>query len=152
MKSAEYVASVVQAYRMVLDAPERSRKEALTAAKELLKYSFGRTPTRVSWLRSIRTISPIPGRRGARGALSDRSRASRAAGLPSKPGMSFTLETVCRPAENRYGRPGLDGTGTVFQSQKGYGGQTGKPGEVETPFKFAAGDAVYKVSSRRPSR
>ena len=46
MKSAEYVASVVEAYRPVLDTRERSRNEALGAAKEILKYSFGRTPTK----------------------------------------------------------------------------------------------------------
>ena len=46
MKSAEYVASVVEAYRLVLDAPERTRKEALATAKEILKFSFGRTPTK----------------------------------------------------------------------------------------------------------
>ncbi len=46
MKSAEYVASVVEAYRTVLDAPEKSHKEALAAAKGILKYSFGRTPTK----------------------------------------------------------------------------------------------------------
>jgi putative protease len=46
MKSAEYVASVVSAYRLVIDAPEASRKAALSTAKEMLKYSFGRTPTK----------------------------------------------------------------------------------------------------------
>lgn len=46
MKSAEYVANVVSAYRQVLDAPPGNRSEALTAAKQLLKASFGRPPTR----------------------------------------------------------------------------------------------------------
>ncbi len=46
MKSAEYVASVVEAYRMVLDADEGSRKSVMASAKEILKYSFGRTPTK----------------------------------------------------------------------------------------------------------
>jgi len=46
MKSAEYVASVVEAYRRVLDAPESDLRNALLAAKEILKFSFGRTPTK----------------------------------------------------------------------------------------------------------
>ena len=44
MKSAEYVASVVEAYRLVLDATDVQRADALGTAKELLKYSFGRHP------------------------------------------------------------------------------------------------------------
>ncbi|HIJ77894.1 MAG: U32 family peptidase [Desulfobulbaceae bacterium] len=46
MKSAEYVARVVAAYRLILDAPERERGKALAAAGEQLALSFGRQPTR----------------------------------------------------------------------------------------------------------
>ncbi|TLM65311.1 MAG: U32 family peptidase [Deltaproteobacteria bacterium] len=46
MKSAEYVASVVRAYRRVLDAPAAARQGAVAAAREQLKGSFGRSPTR----------------------------------------------------------------------------------------------------------
>jgi collagenase-like PrtC family protease len=46
MKSAEYVARVVSAYRLVLDAPEREWGKALAAAGEQLALSFGRQPTR----------------------------------------------------------------------------------------------------------
>ena len=46
MKSAEYVANVVQAYRMVLDASANTRSAKIVEAKELLKESFGRQPTR----------------------------------------------------------------------------------------------------------
>ncbi|RJX33407.1 MAG: U32 family peptidase [Desulfurivibrio sp.] len=46
MKSAEYVARVVAAYRLVLDAPERERKTALRQAAEHLELSFGRQTTR----------------------------------------------------------------------------------------------------------
>ncbi len=46
MKSAEYVQNVVGAYRLVLDAPQQQHKEAVAEAKQLLKSSFGRKPTK----------------------------------------------------------------------------------------------------------
>lgn len=45
MKSSEYVAIVVKAYRMVLDASEQMRSSAICEAKEILKQSFGRPLT-----------------------------------------------------------------------------------------------------------
>ena len=46
MKSAEYVARVVAAYRLVLDAPENGRKQAMQEAEEQLALSFGRQATK----------------------------------------------------------------------------------------------------------
>jgi len=46
MKSADYVAKVVSAYRLVLDAGQEKQKDLLAAAKSLLKDSFGRAPTK----------------------------------------------------------------------------------------------------------
>lgn len=46
MKSAEYVARVVAAYRLVLDAPENLRKQAMQEAEEQLALSFGRQATK----------------------------------------------------------------------------------------------------------
>ena len=46
MKSAEYVSNVVQAYRMVMDASGKQRQPAIDEARQLLKQSFGRTPTK----------------------------------------------------------------------------------------------------------
>lgn len=46
MKSAEYVARVVAAYRLVLDAPESGRKQAMQEAQEQLALSFGRQATK----------------------------------------------------------------------------------------------------------
>jgi len=46
MKSAEYVARVVAAYRLVLDAPESGRKQAMAEAEEQLALSFGRQATK----------------------------------------------------------------------------------------------------------
>lgn len=46
MKSAEYVARVVAAYRLALDAPEGGRKQAMQEAEEELAFSFGRQATK----------------------------------------------------------------------------------------------------------
>ncbi len=46
MKSAEYVARVVAAYRLMLDAPAMDRKHALAQAREQLALSFGRQTTK----------------------------------------------------------------------------------------------------------
>lgn len=46
MKSADYVAKVVAAYRLILDAGQEKRKDVLAEAKSLLKDSFGRAPTK----------------------------------------------------------------------------------------------------------
>ena len=46
MKSADYVARVVAAYRLMLDAPAGQRKEALRRAGEQLELAFGRESTK----------------------------------------------------------------------------------------------------------
>jgi putative protease len=69
MKSAEYVANVVQAYRTVLDAADRERPAAITTAKELLKESFGRLPTRGFLPGPAPTDMVNPGVHGATGRL-----------------------------------------------------------------------------------
>ena len=46
MKSAEYVARVVSAYRLVLDASPAERRAAVGQAKEILKLAFGRQSTK----------------------------------------------------------------------------------------------------------
>jgi putative protease len=67
MKSAEYVASVVGAYRRVLDAPPETRRDAVKAGKELLKLSFGRLPTRGFLPGGVPTDIAIPSLTGATG-------------------------------------------------------------------------------------
>lgn len=46
MKSADYVAKVVAAYRLVLDSSRDQLQQALAEAKTLLRESFGRAPTK----------------------------------------------------------------------------------------------------------
>ncbi|MHB1349932.1 MAG: U32 family peptidase [Desulfobulbaceae bacterium] len=67
MKSAEYVARVVTAYRLVLDAPAGERKTALREAGEHLALSFGRPATRGFLAGWVPTNIASPSRLGALG-------------------------------------------------------------------------------------
>jgi len=79
MKSAEYVASVVEPTAWCWMLPSRARKEALLAAKEILKFSFGRTADQgVPGLQQPDDIAKPLAEGGHRALTSARSRASRA--------------------------------------------------------------------------
>ena len=149
MKSAEYVASVVQAYRLVLDAPERSRKEALTAAKELLKFSFGRTPTKGFLASQHPDDIANPWQKGGTGRFVGQIKGIK--------GNRLTFETrdALYVGDRLRAQPKSDMAGQAwtvrelfFNRKKVMEAQSGSLVEVETPFKFTAGDSVYKVSSR----
>ena len=150
MKSAEYVANVVQAYRMVLDATERTRPAAIGEAKALLKESFGRQPTRGFLPGSTPTDMVNPGAHGATGRLignvercqggqltfltrdplhlGDRLRIQPAS---DKPGSAFTIRDMRQSGKpvNRVGRNERLSVGSPPEKS------------------FRTGDLVYKVSS-----
>ncbi|HBI15084.1 MAG TPA: hypothetical protein DDY20_06165 [Desulfobulbaceae bacterium] len=67
MKSAEYVARVVAAYRLVLDVPTGERKEALREAGEQLALSFGRETTRGFLTGFVPARIAAPSKHGALG-------------------------------------------------------------------------------------
>ncbi len=149
MKSAEYVASVVQAYRLALDAPEHSRKEALLAAKELLKYSFGRTPTKGFLASQQPDDIANPWQKGGTGRFVGQIKSIR--------GNRLTFETrdVLYVGDRLRVQPKSDMAGQAWtvrelfcNRKKVMEVRPGSSVEVETPFRFAVGDAVYKVSSR----
>jgi U32 family peptidase len=149
MKSAEYVASVVQAYRLVLDVPEHSRKEALLAAKELLKYSFGRTPTKGFLASQQPDDIANPWQKGGTGRFVGQ--------IKSIKGNRFTFETrdILCVGDRLRAQPKSDMAGQAWTVRELFCNRKKvmevRPGslvEVETPFRFAVGDAVYKVSSR----
>lgn len=150
MKSAEYVANVVQAYRMVLDAAEQERGVAIGAAKELLKDSFGRLPTRGFLPGNSPTDMVNPGVHGATGRLigsvegcqeglltfvprdaihlGDRLRIQPAT---DKPGTAFTIRDLRRAGK------------AVSRVSGGERAAVGSP-----PGKsFRVGDRIYKVSA-----
>ncbi|KAA0892269.1 peptidase U32 family protein [Oryzomonas rubra] len=149
MKSAEYVASVVEAYRLVLDAPERSRKEALGAAKEILKYSFGRTPTKGFLASQQPDDIANPWQKGGTGRFVGQ--------IKSVKGNRLTFESrdALYVGDRLRAQPKSDMAGQAWTVRELFVGRkkvmeakAGSVVEVETPFRFTAGDAVYKVSSR----
>jgi putative protease len=148
MRSAEYVATVVQAYRMVLDAPDRTRAEALKEAKELLKYSFGRSPTR-GFLGSRQPDDIVnPWQKGGTGRFVGRITAMNGSRL------SFECRDAIHVGDRLRVQPGSDMAGQAWTVRELFTGRrkvmearAGSLVEVETPFRFSTGDAVYKVSS-----
>jgi putative protease len=149
MKSAEYVASVVQAYRLVLDTPERSRKEAMAAAKELLKYSFGRTPTKGFLASQQPDDIANPWQKGGTGRFVGQ--------IKSIAGNRLTFETrdALYVGDRLRAQPKSDMAGQAwtvrelyFNRKKVMEVRPGSTVELETPFRSAVGDSLYKVSSR----
>ena len=149
MKSAEYVASVVEAYRTVLDAPEKSHKEALTLAKGILKYSFGRTPTKGFLASQQPDDIANPWQKGGTGRYIGQ--------IKSVKGKSLIFETrdTLYVGDRLRAQPKSDMAGQawtlremVFNRKKCMEAPAGSLVEVETPFSFSAGDSIYKVSSK----
>jgi putative protease len=149
MKSAEYVASVVEAYRMVLDAPERERTETLKEAKEILKYSFGRTPTKGFLASQQPDDIANPWQKGGTGRFVGQ--------IKSVKGKRLTFETrdPLHVGDRLRAQPKSDMAGQawtvreLFQNgRKVMEAKAGSVVEVETPFSFSVGDSIYKVSSR----
>jgi len=148
MKSAEYVASVVEAYRLVLDAPERKRPEALKEAKEMLKFSFGRTPTKGFLASQQPDDIANPWQKGGTGRFVGQIKAVRGNRL------SFESRDSLHVGDRLRVQPKSDMAGQawtvreLFQNRrKVMEAKAGIAVEVETPFRFSVGDAVYKVSS-----
>ncbi len=149
MKSAEYVASVVEAYRLVLDAPERSLKEALPAAKEILKYSFGRTPTKGFLASQQPEDIANPWQKGGTGRYVGQ--------IKTIKGKRLTFETrdPLSVGDRLRAQPKTDMAGQAWtvreifvNNRKTMEVRAGSTVEVETPFSFEVGDSIYKVSSK----
>ncbi len=148
MKSAEYVACVVGAYRMVLDAPPGRRDEAVAKAKELLKLSFGRVPTKGFLASRQPTDIATPSLRGATGRFLGEIR--------SISGSRITFETRDRLhiGDRVRVQPKSDMAGKAFTVKDLFLGKSAVKAarersvvSVTAPFSFAVGDAVFKVSS-----
>ena len=149
MKSAEYVASVVEAYRTVLDADERSLPTALKSAKEILKYSFGRTPTKGFLASRQPDDIANPWQKGGTGRFVGHIRSIRGNRL------IFETRDPLHVGDRLRVQPKSDMAGQAWTVRELYVGQkkvmearAGSSVEVETPFRFEAGDSIYKVSSR----
>lgn len=149
MKSAEYVASVVEAYRTVLDAPESLRKEVLTVAKGILKYSFGRTPTKGFLASQQPDDIANPWQKGGTGRFVGQIKSIRGKNL------IFETRDTLYVGDRLRVQPKSDMAGQAWtvremslNRRKVMEAPAGSLVEVETPFSFSAGDSIYKVSSR----
>src|SRR6266540_5174020 len=148
MKSAEYVASVVGAYRLALDASERNRQEAVAQAKELLRLSFGRVPTKGFLASHNPTDIATPSLKGATGRFLGI--------ITSIKGNRIAFETRDRihVGDRVRVQPKSDMAGRAFTVKELYLG-TQKVMAVKekahvsipAPFAIKMGDTVFKVSS-----
>ena len=152
MKSAEYVASVVGAYRQVLDAAPNQRKDAVRSAKELLKLSFGRVPTKGFLPGGVPTDIAIPSLTGATGRFLGELTQVRGATLVFKTRDRLHLGDRLRV------QPQSDRAGSAFTVKELLVGKrpakvaaAGSLVSVPSPFRdsFRVGDAVFKVSSEQ---
>ena len=148
MKSAEYVANVVGAYRMALDAPVARREEVVAAAKELLKSSLGRVPTRGFLASHTPADIATPTLSGATGRFLGVIRAVQGGRI------SFETRDRLHVGDRVRVQPKSEMAGRAFTVKELFVGkeQVKSAREkslvaVPAPFPFQAGDTVFKVSS-----
>ncbi len=149
MKSAEYVASVVEAYRLVLDAPAQGRTTAMAAAKEILKFSFGRTPTKGFLASQQPDDIANPWQKGGTGRFIGQIRSIKGKRL------LFETRDALSVGDRLRAQPKTDMAGQAWtvreifvNNKKTMEAKAGSTVEVETPFRFEVGDSIYKVSSK----
>jgi putative protease len=150
MKSAEYVANVVTAYRSVIDAGPKQKQEAIKAAKDQLKDSFGRPPTRGFLQGETPPDIAVPSVHGATGRFLGKVEQTRGNRITFKTGTALQVGDRVRI------QPQSDQAGKAFTLKELYKGQkktghitAGEFATVVSPFRdsFRKGDAVFKVSS-----
>ena len=148
MKSAEYVASVIGAYRMVLDAKPDSYDAAVAEAKALLKLSFGRVPTKGFLASHAPSDISTPSIKGATGRYLGEIREMRGNRI------SFDTKDRLHVGDRIRIQPKTDMAGKAFTIKELYvGGKKVMSVRENTlvstpsPFPFKLGDSVFKVSS-----
>jgi U32 family peptidase len=148
MKSAEYVASVIGAYRMVLDAAPGDYAAAVTEAKALLKLSFGRVPTKGFLASHAPTDISTPSIKGATGRYLGDIREIRGNRI------SFDTRDRLHVGDRIRVQPKTDMAGRAFTIKELF--VVNKPVKnvrentlvtASSPFPFKLGDSVFKVSS-----
>ena len=148
MKSAEYVASVVAAYRLVLDAPERERVSAMAQAKELLKLSFGRVPTKGFLASRTPTDIATPSLKGATGRFLGEIKSIRDGRI------TFETKDRLHVGDRIRVQPKNDKAGRGFTVKELFDGKSSVKlvkekslVSVISPFPCVVGDTVFKVST-----
>jgi putative protease len=148
MKSAEYVASVIGAYRMVLDAAPGSYETAVAEAKALLKLSFGRVPTKGFLASHAPTDISTPSIKGATGRYLGDIREIRGNRI------SFETRDRLHVGDRVRVQPKTDMAGRAFtikdlfiSNKKVMSVRENTLVSTPSPFPFKLGDSVFKVSS-----
>ena len=150
MKSAEYVHKVVGAYRHVMDAPVAERKKILAEAKQQLKESFGRQPTRGFLAGRQPDDMAIPSQKGATGRFIGKVRQIQGHRL------SFTSTAPLHLGDRLRIQPANDKSGSAFTLRQLFTGSRqvkktagGKQVTVISPFdqRFKPGDSIFMVAS-----
>jgi putative protease len=148
MKSAEYVAAIVGAYRRVLDADSRSTETAIAEAKELIKLSFGRVPTKGFLSSHTPADIATPSLRGATGRFLGEIKGIRGDRL------LFESRDRLHVGDRVRIQPKSDMAGKAFTIREMF--IDNRPVKlapeksrvaVLSPFPASVGDAVFKVSS-----
>ena len=150
MKSGEYVAQVVAAYRKVLDAKPKERKPALNEARQLLAQSYGRQTTSGFLRGSVPNDIILPERKGGIG---------RPLGTVEKlQGNAICLTTaeVVHVGDRLRVQPESDLAGNSFTVKELFSGKRSSKRagadsfvRIPTPYRgvFKVGDLVYKVAT-----
>lgn len=148
MKSADYVAKVVGAYRLVLDSEESTRKAALSRAKELLKDSFGRAPTKGFLASANPADIANPWLRGGTGRFTGEIRQARQGRL------LFETRDALQVGDRLRLQPKSDQAGQAWTLRELYVNRKaahsckgGTVVEVACPFTAQPGDALFKVGA-----
>lgn len=148
MKSAEYVASIVGAYRTVLDAEPAGLPAALGAARELIKQSYGRVPTK-GFLDSRNPADiATPALRGATGRFLGEIKSVRGDRIhfESRDRLHIGDRIRIQPKSDMAGKGFTIRELFVDNRQVKLAPERSKVA-VTSPFTAAVGDAVFKVSS-----
>ncbi len=149
MKSAEYVGSVVSAYRYLLDNWEEDRKGAMATAKRLLSSDFSRSKTTFLFDGNSAEGVLKPDQAGGTGIFLGTIKSVRS-GMATLQGGSYDPEegdSIRLHKSNDTGRESHK-IKEVYVDEKGYW--------IDIPRGFATGDSVYllqiKATSKRYNR
>jgi len=148
MKSAEYVASIVGAYRKVLDASPESLTAALAEARELIKLSFGRVPTKGFLVSHAPADIATPALRGATGRFLGEIRAVKGGRIffETRDRLHIGDRIRIQPKSDMAGR-GFTVREIFLDNRQVKSAPERTRIAVSSPFEATAGDAVFKVSS-----
>jgi len=148
MKSAEYVAAIVGAYRKVMDADQGGLAGAMSEARELIKLSFGRVPTKGFLASHTPPDIATPALRGATGRFLGEIKSVRNARI------QFETRDRLHVGDRIRIQPKSDMAGRAFTVREIFIDNRqvkAAPAKariaVLSPFPATAGDAVFKVSS-----